>query len=116
MLGTSGIKEILMSASPCSGHSQNAGNDRERPGTTELTTKPRQGMFFHWCNTAGDIEKQGHLLSLGANGHGTAQLFEWFFGEPSTVIEVAPDYLRTCIFYASATAMNAAYESAAGND
>lgn len=37
MLGTGGINEILMSVLPVSGHSQNAGNGREQPGTGELS-------------------------------------------------------------------------------
>jgi hypothetical protein len=32
-VGTGGIREILMSDPPYSGHSRNAGNGRERPGT-----------------------------------------------------------------------------------
>lgn len=37
MLGTGGINEILISAPPYSGHSQNTGNERERPETGELS-------------------------------------------------------------------------------
>ncbi len=37
MLGTGGINEILISDPTYSGHSQNTGNDRERPGTGELS-------------------------------------------------------------------------------
>lgn len=70
----------------------------------------KQGMFFHSFDAEGEIEHQGHLLVLSSKGFGRAQLFEWFWGDPSTVIEVTPDYLRNCIFYASCTAMNAAYE------
>lgn len=106
MLGTGGINEILMSDLPYSGHSQNAGNGRERPGTGEL----KQGMFFHSIDAQGKVKHQGHLLVLSAAGFGRAQLFEWFWGAPSTVIEVTPDYLSACVFYTSAAAMNAAYE------
>ena len=104
-VGTDGIKEILMSVLPVSVHSRNAGNGRERTGTDEL--KP--GMFFHSLDAAGRVEHQGFLLVLTAAGFGRAQLFEWFWGDPSIEIDVNPDYLRNCIFYASCTAMNAAY-------
>lgn len=73
------------------------------------TSNPKTGLFFHWRDESGDIQNQGCLLKLNAAGYGRAQLFEWFFGEPSTVIEVTPDYLRACVFYTSCKAMNAAY-------
>ncbi len=117
-LGTGGIQLKIESALPVSGHSQIIGNGREWAGTSEHLTKPSKGLFFHWCDAEGAIENQGYLLSISASGSGTAQLFEWFMGEPSRVIEVTPDYLRACIFYASDKAMNAAYEAylEAGHD
>lgn len=66
------------------------------------------GLFFHWCDH-GEIEHQGHLLALTKNGYGRAQLFEWFWGEPSQVIEVTPEYLSACVFYTTCDAMNQAY-------
>ena len=108
-LGTDGINSILISDRPVSVHSRNTGNARERTGTDELT-KAKQGMFFHSLNDDGTVNHQGCLLALTAAGFGRAQLFEWFWGEPSTVIKVDPDYLCTCVFYASAAAMNIAYE------
>lgn len=107
--GTNGINRILMSVHPISVHSENTRNRREQTGMIDLSTKPKQGMFFHSFDADGEVEHQGHLLALSAKGYGRAQLFEWFWGEPSKVIEVTPDYLRNCVFYASATAMNAAY-------
>lgn len=109
-VGTNGINEVLIPVLPVSVHSQNTGNGRERTGTNENSTKPKPGMFFHWCDESGDVENQGQLLTLGADGHGTARMFEWFTGSPSDVIRVTPDYLRNCIFYTSAAAMNAAYD------
>lgn len=109
-MGTGGMNEIFMSTPPVSLVPGMHGNGWERVGTGELSAKPKQGMFFHWCDESGAIENQGHLLTLGADGHGTARMFEWFTGSPSDVIEVTPDYLRNCIFYTSAAAMNAAFE------
>ena len=106
--GTDGISGVLMSVLPASVHSQNTWNGRERTGT-DGTSKPKTGLFFHSIGADGEIENQGHLLELTSNGFGKAQLFEWFFGEPSTIICVTPDYLATCIFYTGASAMNAAY-------
>lgn len=104
-LGMGGIKEILMSTPTLSLVPGTSGNGWERVGMGEL--KP--GLFFHSLDAAGRVEHQGFLLVLTAAGFGRAQLFEWFWGDPSIEIDVNPDYLRNCIFYASCTAMNAAY-------
>lgn len=78
--------------------------------------KPKTGLFFHSIGPDGQIQNQGHLLALTSDGYGRAQLFEWFFGEPSTIIRVTPDYLAACIFYTSAAAMNAAYAASEVRD
>jgi hypothetical protein len=77
------------------------------PGASEIL-KPTKGVCFHWYEN-GAIQHQGYLLALNSKGYGKAQLFEWFLGQPSDVIEVTPDYLRDCVFYTSDKAMNAAY-------
>ncbi len=107
--GLIGLDSISKSKSSKSKQSGNTGTDWERLGLIE-SFKPRKGMFFHSLDADGEVENQGHLLALTAKGYGRAQLFEWFFGEPSRVIDVDPDYLRCCIFYTSCAAMNAAYE------
>jgi len=81
-----------------------SGYKRVRTGTDGI----KAGLFFHWFNN-GRIENQGHLLALNESGRGRAQLFEWFWGEPSKVIEVTPDYLSACVFYTTCDAMNKAY-------
>ena len=112
-MGTGGMNEIFISTPPLSHGPGMHGNGWERVGTGE----PKQGMFFHSIDAQGKVKHQGHLLALTAAGFGRAQLFEWFWGEPSTVIEVTPDYLSACVFYTNAAAMNAAYERwEAGND
>jgi len=108
--GMDGMNEIFMSYPHLAIHAGDSGHDWAWMGMDEKLTKPSKGLFFHWCDDDGAIENQGCLLSIGENGSGTAQLFEWFFGEPSRVIEVSPEYLRACVFYTSAKAMNAAYE------
>lgn len=105
-LGMDGMNEIFISSPHRAIHAGDVGHDWEWMGMDE----PKQGMFFHSFDADGRVEHQGCLLVLTAAGFGRAQLFEWFWGEPSTEIEATPDYLRTCIFYASAAAMNAAYE------
>lgn len=105
-MGTGGMDSISMSTPALSLIPGMHGNGWERVGMGE----PKQGLFFHSMNDDGTVNHQGHLLVLTAAGFGRAQLFEWFWGEPSTVIQVTPDYLRRCVFYASAAAMNAAYE------
>ena len=67
------------------------------------------GMWFHSFGADSEIEHQGHLLVLNKKGFGRAQLFEWFWGEPSKVITVTPAYLRACVFYTTCDAMNKAY-------
>lgn len=110
MLGTSGINEFIPTSSPIPKFSGTHGNEWEWVGTCE-SLKPRKGLFFHSFNgDDGSINHQGHLLALNSKGYGRAQLFEWFWGEPSRVIDVTPDYLRNCVFYADCAAMNAAYE------
>ena len=107
-LGMDGMDEISISNPHLFNHSQNAGNDWERLGM-DGSLKPRKGLFFHSLDAAGRVEHQGFLLVLTAAGFGRAQLFEWFWGDPSIEIDVNPDYLRNCIFYVSCTTMNAAY-------
>ncbi len=103
-MGTGGMDSISMSTPALSLIPGMHGNGWERVGTGEI----KAGLFFHWFND-GQIENQGHLLALNAGGHGTAQLFEWFWGEPSKVIEVTPAYLSACTFYTTCDAMNQAY-------
>ncbi len=71
--------------------------------------QPMQGQFFHWVGPDGDIENQGKILRISKTG-ATIQLFEWFFGLPSTIIKVKPDYLESCNFYSTVEAMDDAYE------
>jgi len=71
--------------------------------------KVEAGLFFHWFE-AGEIEEQGHLLELNADGIGLAQMFEWFTGAPERVKPVTPAYLAGCVFYTSAAAMREAYD------
>lgn len=109
-LRTDGINEILIPVLPVFVCSKNTENRREQTGTDGISANPKQGMFFHSFDADGEVAHQGCLLELTPAGYGRVQFFEWFWGQPSKVIEVAPDYLSACIFYTSAAAMNAAYE------
>ena len=118
-VGTGGKNQDFSTSAPIPCIPGTGGNEWERVGTGELKQKPKQGMFFHQFDAEGKVNHQGHLLELNSKGHGRAQLFEWFWGDPSDVIEVNPDYLKACVFYPSCSAMNAAYaaiEASEGDD
>lgn len=66
MLGTDGIREILIPVLPVSVHSQNAGNGRERTGTDE----PKKGLYFLSFGADGRVVNQGFLLALKGGAHG----------------------------------------------
>lgn len=104
-------KDRLLSHHQPASQTTNGANQMTKLLATQA--EPKRGMFFHWCNPAGAIVNQGEITALQKTGYGRAQLFEWVLGEPSTVIKLTPGYLRSCIFYPSAGAMNAAYEAQA---
>ena len=61
--------------------------------------KVSEGLYFHhWVN--GRTQHQGQVLTSN-----TAQLFEWFLGHDSDVIEVNDKYLNNCTFYPTAEDM-----------
>ena len=61
--------------------------------------KVSEGLYFHhWVK--GRIQHQGQLLNSN-----TAQLFDWFLGHDSDVIEVNGQYLNNCTFYPTAEDM-----------
>jgi hypothetical protein len=65
--------------------------------------KVSEGLYFHhWVK--GRIEHQGQMLTSY-----TAQLFEWFLGHDSDVIEVNDQYWDDCTFYPTAEDMRIAY-------
>lgn len=64
-------------------------------------------LFFHRMED-GKPEWQGYLYELRSDGTGTAQLFEWFFGECSDEIAITKAFLTECVFYSTAYEMQLA--------
>jgi hypothetical protein len=71
-------------------------------------------LYFHaW--QALEIQYQGFLTALHADGTGKAQLFEWITGDHSAVIYTTKAFLERCTFYDSDISMRRAYRRAQAN-